>query len=88
MINKCDWYEIKRLLVVMNEEAKKEDLGELEVLKRLSDNVQNQVYKLMALRDNEFLHTMKDYCSQNNGECSSCSLVSYGRDCMNNLISK
>lgn len=85
MINKYDWYEIKRLLVVMNEVAKKEDLGELEVLKRLSDNVQNQVYKLMALRDNEM---MKDYCSQNNGECSSCSLVSYGRDCMNNLIGK
>ena len=85
MINKYDWYEIKRLLVVMNEVAKKEDLGELEVLKRLSDNVQNQVYKLMALRDNE---TMKDYCSQNNGERSSCSLVSYGCDCMNNLISK
>lgn len=85
MINKYDWYEIKRLLVVMNEVAKKEDLGELEVLKRLSDNVQNQVYKLVALRDNE---KMKDYCSQNNGECSSCSLVNYGRDCMNNFISK
>lgn len=85
MINKYDWYEIKRLLVVMNEVAKKEDIGELEVLKRLSDNVQNQVYKLMALRGNE---TIKDYCSQNNGECLSCSLVNYGRDCMNNLISK
>ena len=31
---------------------------------------------------------VKDYCTQNNGECSSCSLVSYGHDCMNNLISK
>ncbi len=26
---------------------------------------------------------MKDYCTQNNGDCSTCSLVSYGRDCLN-----
>jgi len=24
---------------------------------------------------------IKDYCTQNNGDCSSCSLSSYGRDC-------
>ena len=26
---------------------------------------------------------MKTYCTQNNGLCSSCSLSSYGRDCLN-----
>ena len=29
---------------------------------------------------------MKDYCTQNDGDCSTCSLVSYGRDCQNNPI--
>ena len=27
------------------------------------------------------------YCSQNHGDCSTCSLVNYGRDCMNNPVS-
>ena len=26
---------------------------------------------------------MKPYCTQNNGDCSTCSLVSYNRDCHN-----
>jgi hypothetical protein len=26
----------------------------------------------------------KPYCVQNNGDCSTCSLVNYGRDCQNN----
>jgi hypothetical protein len=26
---------------------------------------------------------MKPYCTQNNGDCSTCSLVNYNRDCMN-----
>ena len=29
---------------------------------------------------------MKAYCTQNNGDCSTCSLVSYGRDCHNEPI--
>jgi hypothetical protein len=29
---------------------------------------------------------MKPYCTQNNGNCSTCSLVNYGRDCHNNPI--
>lgn len=29
---------------------------------------------------------MRNYCTQNNGDCSSCSLVNYGRDCHNNSI--
>lgn len=27
-----------------------------------------------------------EYCTQNDGDCGTCSLVSYGRDCMNNPI--
>lgn len=26
------------------------------------------------------------YCTQNNGNCATCSLVNYGRDCHNNPI--
>jgi hypothetical protein len=29
---------------------------------------------------------MKSYCTQNNGDCSTCGLVSYNRDCQNNSI--
>lgn len=28
-----------------------------------------------------------EYCSQNGGDCSTCSLVNYGLDCMNNRVS-
>jgi hypothetical protein len=28
----------------------------------------------------------KTYCTQNNGDCSTCSLVNYNRDCQNNPI--
>ena len=30
----------------------------------------------------------KLYCTQNNGDCPTCSLVNYGRDCMNNLVNR
>jgi len=26
---------------------------------------------------------LKSYCTQNNGDCSTCSLVNYNRDCRN-----
>jgi hypothetical protein len=29
----------------------------------------------------------KSYCTQNNGNCSTCSLVNYGLDCANNPLS-
>lgn len=29
---------------------------------------------------------MKEYCSQNNGDCSNCSLVSYNLDCVGNPV--
>lgn len=27
-----------------------------------------------------------DYCTQNGGDCETCSLVNYGRDCQNNPV--
>lgn len=29
---------------------------------------------------------IKSYCTQNNGDCSTCSLVNYNRDCYNQPI--
>ena len=29
---------------------------------------------------------MKSYCTQNNGDCTTCSLVNYGMDCTNNPV--
>ncbi len=29
---------------------------------------------------------MTNYCTQNNGDCSTCFLANYGRDCHNNPI--
>jgi len=29
-----------------------------------------------------------DYCVQNEGDCKTCSLVNYGRDCQNNVVGK
>jgi len=28
----------------------------------------------------------KEYCTQNEGDCETCSLVNYGRDCHNNPV--
>ena len=30
--------------------------------------------------------TKKSYCTQNDSDCSTCSLVNYNRDCMNNPV--
>ena len=30
----------------------------------------------------------KDYCTQNNGDCQTCSLVNYGMDCRNQPVTK
>lgn len=29
---------------------------------------------------------IQEYCTQNNGDCKTCSLVNYGRDCKNNQL--
>lgn len=39
-------------------------------------------------QDMENLMKMKPWCTQNNGDCWTCSLVSYGRDCENNPVPK
>ena len=31
---------------------------------------------------------MTTYCTQNNGDCDTCSLVNYGLDCHNNEIQR
>jgi hypothetical protein len=38
--------------------------------------------------DDEFdkYNKTPDYCTQNNGDCPSCSLTNYGLDCANNRI--
>jgi len=28
----------------------------------------------------------KEYCTQNDGDCETCSLVNYGRDCANQVV--
>jgi hypothetical protein len=30
--------------------------------------------------------TLKTYCTQNDGDCETCSLVNYGKDCKNKKI--
>jgi len=29
---------------------------------------------------------VREYCTQNGGDCYTCLLVNYGRDCFNNLV--
>lgn len=36
----------------------------------------------------QVLRVVKEYCSQNEGNCETCSLVNYSRDCENNIIQK
>ena len=38
---------------------------------------------IQAIRDAGY-SVGPEYCTQNNGDCPTCSLVNYGRDCMNN----
>ena len=35
---------------------------------------------------NSSVRMIKDYCTQNGGDCGTCSLVNYGRDCQNSPI--
>jgi len=42
---------------------------------------------LKAVFDREQLKpSLKVYCTQNQGDCSTCSLKNYGRDCQNNKV--
>jgi len=44
------------------------------------------IYMTEDERTAAFLVEATVYCSQNNGDCDTCSLVNYGRDCHNNAI--
>lgn len=38
--------------------------------------------------NNEDVRVIKEYCTQNAGDCETCSLVNYGKDCRNNPIER
>ena len=41
---------------------------------------------VLTVADARSIGVAPEYCTQNNGDCSTCSLVNYGRDCRNNPI--
>jgi endonuclease III len=41
---------------------------------------------LVGKSDAEILRHAREYCSQNDWDCETCSLANYGRDCHNNPI--
>jgi hypothetical protein len=43
-------------------------------------------YSEFMRRIHAWTNLKKSYCTQNNGDCSTCSLVNYGRDCNNNPV--
>jgi len=60
----------------------------------LADYLEEPVMILEPIDDDEFdLDDLleepdrPEYCSQNGGDCSTCSLVNYGLDCQNNPVS-
>ena len=40
----------------------------------------------VASGDDIEVREVPDYCTQNHGDCSTCSLKNYGRDCRNNKV--
>lgn len=44
------------------------------------------VLRSVPLRGKAGAPSVPAYCTQNGGDCSMCSLVSYGRDCRNNPV--
>lgn len=47
-------------------------------------NEDYKTFRLARIQANPDL--IRDYCTQNGGDCVTCSLVNYGRDCMNNPL--
>ena len=41
---------------------------------------------ILALKEMFETPNKKEYCTQNDHDCSTCSLVNYGRDCHNNPV--
>lgn len=39
-----------------------------------------------AAKLGQWARVASGYCVQNDGDCSTCSLVNYGRDCQNNPV--
>ncbi len=44
------------------------------------------IYMTDEERTTAFETEAAEYCSQNDGDCTTCSLVNYGLDCHNNKI--
>lgn len=55
----------------------------IETEKQWEDEVSQELNEAETMNADKM---EKSYCTQNDGDCSTCSLVSYGRDCMNNLV--
>jgi hypothetical protein len=52
---------------------------------------QDRIAKVVAaemdkIREELKLKNRLEYCTQNNSDCETCSLVNYGRDCRNNPV--
>ncbi|MBW8035614.1 MAG: hypothetical protein FVQ79_08290 [Planctomycetes bacterium] len=58
---------------------KRWDKGEVGILN-------SGIYMTAGKRSDAFEKDALLYCSQNNQDCNTCSLVNYGRDCHNNKI--
>lgn len=58
MVKKDDWNELIKLIDMINKKAKRRGIDDLQLLLRLSEQISNQVYKLMALRDNETIEIL------------------------------
>ncbi len=56
--------------------------------KRLFGLLNIGIYMTSKERTAAFDKEAADYCSQNDQDCSTCSLVNYGRDCHNNPLSQ
>lgn len=52
MVKKDDWNELIKLTDMINKKAKRRGIDDLQLLLRLSEQISNQVYKLIALSDN------------------------------------
>ena len=57
---------------------------ELELLEKRVDNMISEVEQESFKR----WGVKKPYCTQNDGDCSTCSLKNYNRDCHNHPIDK
>ncbi|HBM14948.1 MAG TPA: hypothetical protein DD381_01140 [Lentisphaeria bacterium] len=64
-------------------------------LRSISNNIltkSNNIFLSIISKSHRFIHqtigAIMKYCTQNNGECSTCNLVKFGRDCHGNSIAE